>query len=78
VKDFRIRIAVTLLRAAKIRPSASAPRAQPVAKRAVRPELRFAQLRGFRIASERILVLRQQSPCRCGTRNQRGTAKEKS
>jgi hypothetical protein len=69
---------MTLLRAAEIRPPAAAPRAQPVAKRAIRPELRFTQLRSLRIAGKRILVLRQQSPCRCGARNQRGTAKEKS
>ncbi len=69
---------MTLLRAAKIRPPASAPRAQPVAKRAVRPELRFAQLRIFRIASKRVLVLRAESHCRCGAPNRHGAPKEKT
>ena len=69
---------MTLLRPAEIRPPAAASRAQPVAKRAVRPELRFAHLRRVRIAGKRILVLRPESHRRRGTRNQHGTAKEKS
>ncbi len=71
---------MTLLRAAKIRPPASAPRAQPVAKRAVRPELRLAQLRSFRIASKRILVLlrRTQPPRRTQRENVSATAAAKT
>src|SRR5713226_6020628 len=57
---------MTLLRPREIRPSPSAARTQPVAKRAVRPELRFAQLCCLRIPSERILFLRVQCRRRCG------------
>jgi hypothetical protein len=68
---------MTLLRAAEIGPPASAQRPQPVAKRAIRPELRFAQLRRLRISSKGILVLRADHHSRCGTRNQHGALKEK-
>jgi hypothetical protein len=40
--------------------------------------LRFAQLRSFRIASKRILVLRAESHCRCGARNRHGAPKKKT
>jgi hypothetical protein len=48
-----------------------------VAKRAVRPELRFTQLRGFRIASKRILVLCVES-YRRHAHNHDGAPKEKT
>jgi hypothetical protein len=67
---------VALLRAAEIRPPAAAPRAQPVAKRAVCPELRFAQLRRLRISSKRILVLRAERHSHCSTSNQHGAPEE--
>src|SRR5713226_7215314 len=56
---------MALLRPREIRPSPSAARTQAVAKRAVRPELRFAQLRGLRIARKWILFLRAQCRRRC-------------
>jgi len=43
-----------------------------VAKRAVRPELRFAQFRCFRIARKWILILRAESHRRRRARNQNG------
>ncbi len=46
-----------LLRARQVWPPPSAPRAQPVAKRAIRPELRFAELRRLRIPGKWIFVL---------------------
>jgi hypothetical protein len=48
-----------------------------VAKRAVRPELRFAQLRRLRITGKRILVLSAKSHRRRGARNQHAARKEK-
>jgi hypothetical protein len=67
-----------LLRPRKIRPSSPAARTQSVAKRAIRPELRLAHLRRFRIAGKWILLLRAHCHRRCGTRNHYGAPKEKT
>ncbi len=69
---------MTLLRPRKVGPPPSPARPQPVAKRAVRPKLRFANLGRLRIASEGIFLLRAQCHCRRGTRNQHGARKEKT
>ncbi len=59
MKYFRVRIAVPLLRPREIGTPSAAARAEPVTERAVQAKLVFAQLGHFRIAFERILLLRE-------------------
>src|SRR6266568_5163356 len=56
-KQVGVRIAVTLPCPRQIGPAASPPRAESVAKGAVRSKLRFTQLRGFWITRKRVLPL---------------------
>jgi len=62
VEDFRVGIPVTLLRARKVGSAATAAGTQSMAKRAIRTELKLAQLYHFRIAREGILLLSVESP----------------
>jgi hypothetical protein len=57
VKHLGVGIAVMLLRTREVRAASAAPRAQTMAKRAIRPELRFSQSRDFGIAGKRIFLL---------------------